>query len=330
MRDFLLSYDTVTLRPKHSALKSRDDADTSLVFLGRRFKLPVVPANMRDVISVKNAKWLSENGYFYIYHRFGKETDETTDGCLNPVYFTKKTNHENWSLISISTGVGESSLKELMTIHALRLRVDYITVDVAHAHHSNIQTVIDYIKTNFPQTKLIVGNVATGDGVEFLCRAGADAVKVGIGGGSICTTRYMTGFHLPTLQSVYEANDIMAKFGWDIPIIADGGAKHFGDVAKALTFGANMVMSGGWFASCIDSPAKIVDGKKVYRGSTSYELKGHHRHIEGIKLELIEGATYEERLLEIKDAITSQISYAGGANLGAFDFVEWERILPFH
>jgi GMP reductase len=329
MRDFLLSYDTVTLRPKRSKLTSRDNADTSLVFCGKKFNLPVVPANMRDVISVQNAEWLSKNGYFYIYHRFGNDHEES-ENCLSTVYFLKRANHDNWPLISISVGVGETSKKDVLTAKALRLRVDFITIDVAHAHHENIKPMIDFIRESLPETKLIVGNVATGDGVAYLCELGVDAIKVGVGGGSICTTRYMTGFHLPTLQSVYEAEEVMAARGWDIPIIADGGAKHFGDVAKALVFGANMVMSGGWFAACIDSPAKIVDGRKVYRGSTSYELKGHHRHVEGIKLELVEGATYQERLLEIKDAIRSSISYAGGEDLGAFDFVDWERILPFH
>lgn len=164
----------------------------------------------------------------------------------------------------------------------------------------------------------------------FLIGLGVDAIKVGIGGGSICTTRYMTGFHIPTLQSVWDANSAMMDGGFDIPIIADGGAKHYGDVAKALAFGASMVMSGGWFASCIDSPAKIVDSKKIYRGSTSYELKGHKRHIEGRQLELDGGTTYEQRLTEIKDAITSSISYAGGYDLSAFEDVKVGRILPFH
>ena len=115
-----------------------------------------------------------------------------------------------------------------------------------------------------------------------------------------------------------------------VPIIADGGAKHYGDVAKSLTFGATMVMNGGWFASCIDSPAKIVDGKKVYRGSTSYELKGHRKNIEGKQLELIGGTTYEQKMEEIKESLQSSISYAGGKDLKAFNDVRWGRILPFH
>jgi len=150
---------------------------------------------------------------------------------------------------------------------------------------------------------------------------GVDAVKVGIGGGSICSTRYKTGFHLPTAYSVWEC---ATKGDRNIPIIADGGASHFGDVAKALVLGADMVMSGRWFAECIDSPAKIHDGKKIYRGSTSFESKGHKNHIEGYTIEITEGCKYIERIIEIKQALQSSISYAGGKDLTCFNSVEWE------
>lgn len=317
MKDFLLSYDDVYLRPKHSFLISRSDADTSVEFLGKRWKLPVIPANMQDVISVENAKYLSENDYFYIYHRFGTSAYDNTN--LNVVYFIKKTNEENWKLISISVGVGKDSIIALKTIHALGLRVDFITIDVAHSDHENVRDVIKYIKDNLPQTKLIVGNIATSEGYKYLCDLGVDSVKIGIGGGKICTTKHKTGFHIPTFQSVLECSSL----GLDVPIIADGGIKYNGDIVKALVSGADMVMCGGLFASCIDSPAKIVNGKKIYRGSTSYESKGEHRHIEGITLELEEGFTYEERLQEIKEDLSSAVSYAGGNNLSAFKSVEW-------
>jgi GMP reductase len=322
MKDFLLSYDTISLRPRFSSLESRGNADTSLIFLGKKLKLPVIPANMQDVVDRNICKYLSQNEYFYIYHRFDKED---TTHC-----FVDNANNEKWDLISVSVGIKKDDMNVLSDIKSDGLKIDFLTIDVAHGHHKDVSLMVDFIKTNFSNTKLIVGNVATADGVEYLCRLGVDAVKVGIGGGSICTTRYMTGFYLPTLESIWEANEVMNLYGWEIPIIADGGAKHYGDIAKALTFGATMVMSGGWFASCIDSPAKIVDGKKLYRGSTSFEMKGKHKHIEGRTLELEEGFTYEERMVEIKDAITSQISYAGGVDLSAFDHVAWERILPFH
>ena len=311
MKNFLLSYDTVTLRPKYSTLSSRSLADTSIVFGDKTFKLPVIPANMQDVIGVDIARWMSANDYFYIMHRFKDATQ----------ILLETSKEENWKTVSISIGVTEEDKHKIYRF-SKEYRVDYITIDIAHGHHKNVESMIDTIRTIYPKAFLIVGNVATSEGVSYLSKLGVDAIKVGIGGGSICTTRYMTGFHLPTLQSVKEAVEFMNISGYSIPIIADGGAKHYGDIAKALKFGATMVMSGGWFASCINSPAQISNGKKIYRGSTSYDSKGEHKHIEGRTLELAEGFTYEERLKEIKESLQSAISYAGGNDLSAFDLVE--------
>lgn len=300
------------LVPRHSSLKSRADADTSINLCGQKFALPIVCANMLDVISFSNAKFLSENGYFYIMHRF----DGATQNFANFAY-------ENaFKLVSISVGVNMDSKKDLD--YALKKgSVHWICIDTAHGDHDNVGDMIKHIKSVIsPNVKIIVGNVATSDGYKYLAECGADVIKVSIGSGSICTTRYQTGFHLPTAYSVWQC----AQLGLDVPIIADGGARHYGDVAKALTLGATMVMSGGWFASCIDSPAKIVQGKKLYRGSTSYEAKGKRMHIEGRTLELDEGITYAERLDEIRQALCSSISYAGGKDLSAFNNVEWRLL----
>jgi GMP reductase len=320
MRDFLLSYDTVVLRPKYSTLTSRSFADTSLVFGGKKFNLPVVPSNMRDVIGIDNARWMSENDYFYIMHRF--------DNIILP--FIELANKENWKNISISVGVTDEYKNILDICFHNKYRIDFITIDVAHSYHENVRSMIQIIRRLYPRSFLIVGNVATKEGFRYLVELGVDCIKSGIGSGSICSTRYMTGFHLPTLHSIMEMNEVMIEDGYNIPIIADGGAKHYGDVAKALTFNATMLMSGGWFASCIDSPAKIINGKKLYRGSTSFESKGERKHIEGITLELEEGFTYSDRLKDIQQALQSSISYAGGRDLNAFNSVRWERILPFH
>ena len=315
MRDFLFTYDDICLRPKHSELKSRAIADTSVEFLGHKFKLPIHPANMQDVISIPIAEQLSSENYFYIYHRFGNYE------AIPPIHsFIGNANDNNWKLISSSIGVGSKSLSILDDIRNDDYRVDMWTVDVAHADHDNVKPIISFLKNNFPTSKIIAGNVATAAGYKFLCDLGVDAVKVGIGGGSICSTRYKTGFHVPTAYSVW---DCATNGERDVPIIADGGATHFGDVAKALVLGADMVMSGRWFAECIDSPARIKDGKKIYRGSTSFESKGHKNHIEGHTLAINEGCTYTERLQEIKQALQSSISYAGGKDLSCFNTVEW-------
>lgn len=305
MQQFLFSYNDICLQPKHSVLNSRDEANTTVDFLGHKFRLPVIPANMEDVISWKLADSLQCNDYFYIMHRFD-DANTKIPAAMKIGMDTK--------FLSISVGLNEE------VFYADVGAPDFITIDVAHAHHVKMVERIKYLKSNFPKSKIIAGNVATADGYKFLCDSGADAVKVGIGGGSICTTRYKTGFHVPTAYSIWECRQ---ENHYDVPIIADGGLKHFGDVAKALTLGADMVMSGRWFAECIDSPAKIEHGKKIYRGSTSYEAKGHNNHVEGQTLEIERACTYKDRLHEIKQALQSSISYAGGKDLSAFNSVKW-------
>ena len=192
---------------------------------------------------------------------------------------------------------------------------------MAHADHENVKSIISKVKSLLPQTKLIVGNVATAEGCEYLADLGVDAIKVGIGGGRICTTKNKTGFTVPMFSCILHCAPVCEKY--NIPLIADGGIEEFGDIAKALVAGADMVMAGGIFAECIDSPAQIVDGKKQYRGSTSYEMKGQNKHIEGRKLETPHSVKYEARLEEIKQALQSSISYAGGKDTSAFNLVDF-------
>lgn len=312
MQPYLFSYDDICLRPKHSVLKSRDDADTTTEFLGLKCQLPVIPANMADVISLERAYDMSKEGYFYIMHRFGNAIQEAIDSTLDS------------TMLSISVGVND---RDKILIEECVLTPRVITIDVAHGDHDNVKDMLAFLHNHYPSSwdqrpKFIAGNVATADGFKFLADVGADAVKVGIGGGSICTTRYKTGFHIPTAYSVWECRQ--EERYQNVPIIADGGLKHFGDVAKALVLGADMVMSGRWFAECIDSPARIEHGRKIYRGSTSYEAKGHNNHVEGQTLEIERACTYKERLEEIKQALQSSISYAGGKDLSAFNSVEWK------
>jgi GMP reductase len=315
-----LTYDSVYLKPNYSTLSSRSLADTTTDFCGWKFKLPVVPANMVDVISPLNAMWLARNGYFYIYHRF--------DSLDNTASFIKSMNEIDSPLVSVSVGTKDYK-RSLIDAYDWKWRVDFITIDIAHAHSISVESCVRWIKEYFPNVKIIAGNVATYEGALFLQKLGVSAIKVGISGGSICSTKYKTGFHVPTLQSLQEINNPTqndmrrVKDTITTPLIADGGAQHYGDIAKALTLGASMLMSGSWFASCIDSPAKMQNGKKIYRGSTSFEIKGVNHHVEGRALEIEEGISYADRLEEIKQALQSSISYAGGKDLLAFKTVEY-------
>ena len=320
-----LKYSDIDLMPNYSELYSRRDADTAVNFLGTKFMLPVVPANMQSVIDLDLARHMSEDGYFYIMHRFGKSLRE----------LVSQMNEENWSIISVSMGVKMNDKKDIVALAKYKQRVDYITIDIAHGHCQRMKTAIKCVKKYMPSTKIIAGNVCTATAVRDLHEWGADAVKVGIGQGSPCTTKYKTGFTMPMFSCVKLCSNLYGA-AWEedphgpIPIIADGGIKHNGDIAKALVAGATMVMAGGMFASCSDSPAArstINDViHKAYFGSASAENKGHNNNIEG-KLTNIpcSNMNFGEKLFEVKQDLQSSISYAGGKNLEAFKDVVYDE-----
>ena len=323
----LLKYSDVVLVPKLSNIESRGTIDVSCKFGNQSFNLPVVPANMKTVIDAELARSLSDAGFFYIMHRFN----------MSNYRFVERANKENWKTISISIGVKPSDIETLERIAYDDLRVDYITIDIAHGHSVLMKNTIAEIKENFgDKTFIIAGNVATSDAVKEITEWGADAIKVGIGQGSPCTTKDKTGFTMPMFSCMLEC----AKDA-DIPLIADGGVKCNGDVAKAMCAGADMVMVGGMFAECVDSPAENVTKTlqtgffksepfrptnykpeykdvcyKRYYGSASQYNKGHTKNVEGVLREVpCNELSYLEKLDEMTMDLQSSVSYAGGNDL---------------
>ena len=322
-----LKYSDISLVPKYSDVHSRVDCDTSLKIANHKFNLPIVPANMKSVIDMRLAKWMSENDYFYIMHRFDRKLSDDV-GLANS---------EDWKTISFSTGVKMKDKIEVMNISKNpALRLDFLTIDIAHGYCERMRVMLEHIKKNLPNTIVIAGNVTTPDAVVALSNWGADIVKVGIGQGSPCTTKDKTGFTVPMFTATkscgdcYRSRDDFDK-ACKIPIIADGGVKCNGDIAKALVAGADLVMAGGMFAACTDSPAvtsTINDvPHKAYFGSASAENKGHNNNIEG-KLTNIcsNNMTYEEKLGEIKQDLQSSISYGGGQNLSCLKSVKYFEV----
>ncbi|MGX8688435.1 MAG: IMP dehydrogenase, partial [bacterium] len=157
-------------------------------------------------------------------------------------------------------------VQELINAH-----VDIIALDSSHGHSENVLRSLRMIKEKYPDLQVIAGNIATGEGARALIEAGADAVKVGIGPGSICTTRVVTGIGVPQISAIMDAYEVADKYG--IPVIADGGIKYSGDMTKALAAGANVCMMGSLFAGCEESPGatELYQGRKykVYRGMGS-------------------------------------------------------------
>lgn len=330
-----LNYKDVHLIPNYSDLKSRSEADTSVKLGSFTFKLPVVPANMASCIDMTKATWLAQNGYFYIMHRF-YEYDEILNWmrrmnkCVDLLPF-----------ISISVGIKERDVDMLHTIVDEKLRLDFVTVDVAHGDHLEAINMLKFLKTLkktiYPDLFIIGGNIATTDAYLRMLPY-VDAVKVGIACGASCITYNKTGFASPMFSTVIDIDECRRELdlsNYDIIpnpaplIIADGGISCNGDIAKALVAGADMVMAGSMFARCIDSPAMVDPTdptKKLYFGSAS-AMNGNKKNIEGRTLSMpMNGMTYEQKMNEVRQDLASAISYAGGNDLNAFQDVEYQLI----
>ncbi|WP_374429027.1 GMP reductase [Ideonella dechloratans] len=301
----IFDYDNVLLLPRKCRVESRAECDTSVEFGGRRFKLPAVPANMKTVLDERIAAWLAANGYFYVMHRFD----------LDNVAFARQM-REAGHYVSISSGVKPADRDVIDRLAADGVGADYITIDIAHGHAESVRQMIEYIKGKLPQAFVIAGNVGTPEAVIDLENWGADATKVGIGPGKVCITRLKTGFGTGgwQLSALKWCARVATK-----PIIADGGIRHHGDIAKSVRFGAAMVMIGSLFAGHEESPGQTVevDGKlyKEYYGSASDFNKGEYKHVEGKRiLEPVKGKL-ADTLREMQEDLQSSISYAGGKQL---------------
>jgi len=301
----IFDYDNILLLPRKCRVESRSACDPSVDFGGRRFALPVVPANMKTVIDESIAESLAVGDHFYVMHRFD----------LDSVAFAKRM-RDKGLFVSISSGVRASDHAVVDRLAAEGVGADYITIDIAHGHADSVRKTIEYIKHRLPSTFVIAGNVGTPEGVIDLENWGADATKVGIGPGKVCITLLKTGFGTGgwQLSALKWCARVATK-----PIVADGGIRHHGDIAKSVRFGAAMVMIGSLFAGHEESPGQTVevDGKlyKEYFGSASDFNKGEYKHVEGKRiLEPIKGRL-AETLREMREDLQSSISYAGGRAL---------------
>lgn len=317
-----LHYKDICLVPEYSKLKSRKQADVSVDFLGARFRLPIIPSNMKCVINTEIARGLARSNHFYIMHRFDVDVLEFVEWMDEDF---------NTPTVSISVGVGDDDIDLLKEIEKRGLIVDYLTIDIAHGDSIKMIEMLDYIRHTpyFDNVKIIAGNVATVDGFIRLVDHGADAVKVLIGTGGVCSTKNKTGFTIPAYSCVKEIADYKNNLDSykHIPIIADGGIRENGDIAKAIHAGADMVMAGGLFSRLVDSPAEVIGGHKIYYGSASQYNKGEYKHVEGIKRVLdIDMMTYADKLKEIEQDLQSAVSYAGGEFIYDIRKVEARRV----
>jgi len=301
----IFDYDNILLLPRKCLVESRSECDASVELGGRKFRIPAVPANMKTVIDEKICIWLAENGYFYVMHRFDLDNVQfVRDMRARGVY------------ASISLGVKAPDYAAVDQMVAEGMVPEYITIDIAHGHADGVKKMIRHLKEKMPSAFVIAGNVATPEAVIDLENWGADATKVGVGPGKVCITKLKTGFGTGgwQLSALKWCARVATK-----PIIADGGIRSHGDIAKSIRFGASMVMIGSLFAGHEESPGKTVEVNgelfKEYYGSASDFNKGEYRHVEGKRiLEPIKGHL-AETLIEMEQDVQSSISYAGGRKL---------------
>lgn len=310
----VFDYEDIQLIPAKCVVNSRSECDTSVLLGGHTFKIPVVPANMQTIIDENVAIKLAENGYFYIMHRFNPE--KRAD-------FVKDMQSRKL-IASISVGVKDEDYTFILQLVADKLTPEFITIDIAHGHSNAVIQMIQHIKKHLPESFVIAGNVGTPEAVRELENAGADATKVGIGPGKVCITKIKTGFGTGGWQ--------LAALRWCAkaatkPIIADGGIRTHGDIAKSVRFGASMVMIGSLFAGHEESPGQTIekDGKrfKEYFGSASEFQKGEKKNVEGKKMYVEYKGPLMDTLDEMQQDLQSSISYAGGNKLDVIRTVDY-------
>ncbi|MFB6201952.1 MAG: guanosine monophosphate reductase [Halorhabdus sp.] len=306
------SYGDVLLVPQRSPVDSRDDVDLSAPLTpGITLDRPLLSAPMDTVTERETAIALSRAGGFGTIHRFLTIEEQAAE--IRAVV-------EADERVGAAVGIAERFLER--TERALEAGADAIVVDVAHAHLEQCLSAVEQLVAEYDPENLVVGNVATAQGVEDLYAAGADAVKVGIGPGSHCTTRKVAGAGVPQLTAVDQCADAAADL--DVPIIADGGVRSSGDAVKALMAGADTVMLGSLFAGTAESPGDVVevDGERYKRSrgmaTTAAAEDRTDKDTDGPDAdEGVEGLTpYSGSLDDVVDrfaaGIRSGLSYCGG------------------
>lgn len=320
-------YDDILLVPQYSDIESRysEEIDIRSDLKGGRndqeycltYDIPIIASPMDKVISPKMCQTIGQMGGLSILHRFNTP-HEQSKLWMNCV----KNAHLSTLACAIGTRDWQERVRKLADVGCC-----IFCVDVAHGHHINVKRTVEGMR-NLPygdKLTIIAGSVATPEAYKDLIEWGADAVRVGIGTGAACTTRTQTGHGVPGLHSISECVKMKKQVGG--VVIADGGIKNSGDIAKALAAGADFVMLGKMLAATSDSPSDLcyVDGKpfKEYRGMFSYEaqkeLKKEVRGVEGVSgLIPYTGETLEV-LENIQQHIKSALSYSGARSLKEFE-----------
>jgi IMP dehydrogenase len=321
-----LSFDDVLITPKYNEVKSRKDVVFKTKVTKNHFiEIPLLAANMDTVCESEMAIIVGRLGGLGVIHRFLSIEEQSRE--------VKKVKAEN--LLS-SAAIGIKDYEERSRALA-SAGVDIFVLDVAHGHSKRVGAVLDYIKKKYPKIDVIVGNVATKEAADYFIDKNADAIKVGIGPGSMCTTRIMTGVGVPQLTAIM---DIYATSKDRVPICADGGIKTSGDITKAIGAGADTVMLGSLFSGTKESPGDVIEenGRKYkeYRGMASYsaavkkiEIDGGSKndfvYVEGEVVKVGYKDSVGPIIKKLLGGLASGMTYVGADNIdkikGKVDFI---------
>lgn len=315
-----LTFDDVLLVPQRSDIESRGNVNISVRMNDLTFSHPIIPANMLTVTGRDMAHAVVESGGLAVLNRFIPIAEQ----IFIAEDIVELGRLQGSSHFAVSVGVKDEDKNNLAKFAELGVRI--VCVDIAHGDTIKCYEMTKWIKDKFPKMFLISGNVATGVGAQRLWDAGADAVKVGVGPGSLCTTRIETGNGVPQLTALMDVANYRAENYRHKYIIADGGVKSAGDVVKALCF-ADMVMVGNLFAGTMEAPGKRIDingvSYKEYVGSSTHKAT----HVEGVAALVHYKGTYKEVLTKLTEGLRSGCSYQGARNLAELrDNPEFIRI----
>ena len=303
-----LCFDDILLLPQHSEVVSRKNVDISMY----GFDLPIVASPMDTVCEWEMASTISDEGGLGIIHRYMN----TAERLIQLERAMAAAEYKN------GIGVALSSFECFDTQFindAIELGCFWFCIDTANGHNQAAVVAVKHLRSYYPDIKIMVGNVSHSGGMKELDDAGADAIRVGIGGGATCTTRIVSGHGMPTLQSIIDCYQYKQSWNSDCLIIADGGIRNSGDIVKAFAAGADMVMLGSMLAGTDEAPGAVIDGYKAFRGMASkdaqYDWKGEVSVVEGISTKIKAKGSVKNILEEIRNGIGSGCSYSGVSSL---------------
>lgn len=309
------TFNDILIEPAYSDIESRTEIDITSDFLGAR-RIPIISAPMDTVSGPRLVAEMSKANAYGILHRFQMTPDYTLRDILKTRVLTDK---------SFGISIGAKHPKEVFKLLAQLSEIPHsITIDVAHGYHKLVKDMIEFVRHFYliDPPLIIAGNVATAEGFAFLARAGANAIRVGIGGGSACTTRETTGVGVPQLSAIIDCVAVQGDYGWGpVSLIADGGIQTPGDSVKALAAGADAVMLGKMLAGAEEAPGNtaknITTGKgwKEYRGQSTVGTNGERKAPEGVSASIPITGPVKDTIESLSQYIKSGFSYCGARNL---------------